>query len=94
MARHRWRDYILGYSTRGMDSRKTASVIRGWIEMYLKESNVTIEILENMLAKRVSTPQRASKAASDEWDKERITMLLGRWNQIKQLCQDALHATS
>jgi hypothetical protein len=94
MARHHWRDYILGHSTRGMDSRKTASVIRGWIEMYLKESNVTIEILENMLVNRASTPQRASKDASDEWDKERITVLLGRWNQIKQLCQDSLHATS
>jgi hypothetical protein len=94
MTRKNWRNYILGHSTRGVDSKNTANVIRDWIETYLKESKTTIEILEKMLTKKTPAPGGVAEAGSDEWEKKKVTMLLGRWNQIKRLCEDALGSMS
>jgi hypothetical protein len=90
MTRNDWQNYILGHSTRSVDPKKTANVIRGWIEIYLKESTMTIEILEKMLTKETLAPLGSAEAGSEEREKNKVALLLGRWNQIKRLCEDAL----
>lgn len=88
MTRDDWRNYVFGHSTRGMDPKETANVITNWIEIYLKECKATIEILENRLT--ILVPKGVAEAVPDEWEANKVTMLLGRWNQIKRMCEDAL----
>jgi hypothetical protein len=91
MTRKDWRSYVLGHSTRGVDAKKTANIIRGWIGSYLKETQMTIGILEEMLTK--NSPAAADVAWKEaQGEKEKIAILLGRWKQIKRLCEDALNS--
>ncbi|PWY82250.1 ribosomal N-lysine methyltransferase [Aspergillus heteromorphus CBS 117.55] len=76
-----WQNYVLGYSTRGVDERKSEAVIRGWIDAYIKESDRTITLLE-----------QRSREADKHPDK--VRMLLRRWAQIKRLCEGAADAVS
>lgn len=88
MAGEDWQNYVMGQSTQGMDPEKTTNIIRGWIEVYLQESNTTIDILEGMLIDK----RAASRAqdGSNEGKRRKITVLLDRWKQIRRLCEDAL----
>lgn len=79
MTNDQWRDYIQGRS-QGVES-KIASVLHDWIGAYLKESMTNIKTLEDMQLRR--------QAESQHWEKEKIDLLLKRWNQIRALCIDA-----
>lgn len=82
MTNARWRDYVQGRS-QGVEG-KIASILHDWISAYLKESMTNIRILEDM--------QLRQQSESQVWKKEKIDLLLKRWNQIKALCEDASKA--
>ncbi|EED17214.1 conserved hypothetical protein [Talaromyces stipitatus ATCC 10500] len=84
MTNDQWRDYILGRS-QGVENR-TASVLHDWIGAYLKKSMTSIKILEDM--------QLRPRSESQYWEKDRIDILLRRWNQIRVLCVEASKAIS
>lgn len=86
-----WRAYVCGRSERGVDEQKTATVIRGWVEVYLKECIGTIEIIENMiqdLGEEIGDSEK--KIGSKAWEREKLQMLLDRWGQIRRLCEGVL----
>ncbi|CAK42636.1 uncharacterized protein An15g06840 [Aspergillus niger] len=86
-----WRAYVCGRSERGVDEQKTANVIRGWVEVYLKECIGTIEIIENMiqdLGEEIGDSDK--KIGSKAWEREKLQMLLDRWGQIRRLCESVL----
>ncbi|KAI2842327.1 hypothetical protein CBS11852_4352 [Aspergillus niger] len=86
-----WRAYVCGRSERGVDEQKTANVIRGWVEVYLKECIGTIEIIENMiqdLGEEIGDSDK--KIRSKAWEREKLQMLLDRWGQIRRLCESVL----
>ncbi|PGH16520.1 hypothetical protein AJ79_01625 [Helicocarpus griseus UAMH5409] len=80
MTRANWRKYALGRSTKGVKIKKTAHIIRGWIEVYIKESEAAILTLEAILSTK--------GAAIAKWE-EKIAICLDRWNQIRRLCENA-----
>ncbi|KAL4740216.1 hypothetical protein BDV11DRAFT_103888 [Aspergillus similis] len=73
-----WQNYVLGYSTRGVDAKISEDIIKGWIRAYMEEADLNIHELENF---RSSMEQRHQGKAQ---------MLLKRWRQIKELCRIAL----
>lgn len=66
-----------------VDTQKTAEIISGWINAYLKECVTSIESLETNIA-----------AGRDERRNARVSMILNRWKQIKSLCEGALDAVA
>ncbi|KAL2816897.1 hypothetical protein BJX63DRAFT_419774 [Aspergillus granulosus] len=74
-----WQNYVLGYSTRGVDAEKSAKVIRKWIGTYVEEANANIDELKNR-----------GFGNLDPEDEGRSRMLFKRWTQIKDLCLKAL----
>ncbi|KAE8353124.1 hypothetical protein BDV28DRAFT_148373 [Aspergillus coremiiformis] len=87
MSKRDFRIYIEGRSKRAFDGGKSAQVIRGWIGVYLKESETTMEIISSMLEKLSDARKLGDR---EKWEKERLQMLLGRWRQIQELCEEAL----
>lgn len=75
-----WQNYVLGYSTKGVDDKKTETIIREWIKAYGEEANTTIAKLGDI-------------RSSSETD-GKVEMLLKRWKQIYDLCQQAVEAVS
>ena len=82
MARSDWLNYVLGYSTKGVDARKSESIIRKWIKVYAKEASTTIAALETM------------ESNPDLTHGGKVGMLLKRWKQISGLCERAAEAVS
>lgn len=80
MACKDFQNYVQGRATKAFDTRKTWNIIREWIEIYLQESNTTIEGLELL------------GAQSEEQDghKNKVASLRRRWEQIRVMCQNAL----
>lgn len=78
MTQKDWQNYVLGYSTKGVDDKKTETIIREWVKVYAAEASTTIAELEDM-------------ESSDETD-GKVEMLLKRWKQIHGLCQQAVEA--
>ncbi|GKZ36961.1 hypothetical protein AbraIFM66950_008227 [Aspergillus brasiliensis] len=76
-----WQDYVLGYSTEGVDEKMSAAVIRGWIKVYIKEADVAIARLEDLYLAQTE-------------DQGVIRMLLKRWRQIRSLCEEAVDRVS
>ncbi|KAH8703824.1 hypothetical protein BGW36DRAFT_287519 [Talaromyces proteolyticus] len=74
MSRREWRNYIQGRGA-APNTIKVNNVIRDWIEVYTKEANFAINILQAVL-----------KAETEDSTKSKIQALVGRWNQIKHLC--------
>ncbi|KAL4968340.1 ribosomal N-lysine methyltransferase [Aspergillus stella-maris] len=83
MNRQQWRDYVNDGSGMGFDGEKTASVIRGWVEAYLKECKAALDALRGL-----------SKGAITCSDKEKLGLILARWRQIQQLCEAAINDTA
>lgn len=83
MTRRDWRNYVLGHSTKGEDAKKSEFIIREWIKTYAKEANATIAALETM----ESNP-------TDQTHSGKVEMLLKRWKQISDLCEQAVEAVS
>ncbi|KAH8426411.1 uncharacterized protein LDX57_004149 [Aspergillus melleus] len=83
MAVEDWRNYTLGYSTKGFDAQRSEAIIRDWIKTYANEADTAITALENL---------RSSKV--DLKDQEKVKLLLKRWKQIRTLCGQALEAVS
>lgn len=84
MDREKWQQYILGRLTKGTDPKKTAGIISSWVSSFLQESIAAIQTLEI-----------AGKA--DGWRTPaaaKLSTVLKRWNQIRSLCEDNLHATN
>ncbi|KUL83926.1 hypothetical protein ZTR_06830 [Talaromyces verruculosus] len=54
---------------------KVNAIIRDWVDVYLKEATTTMAKLEELLSKEENSLARG-----------KIKMLIGRWEQIKQLC--------
>lgn len=73
-----WQNYVLGYSTEGMDEQRTEDIIQTWIHAYIKEANLAIEGLEGIDIETIGHGHH-----------ERVQMLLRRWRQIKDLCETA-----
>lgn len=79
MSRRNWRNYIQGLGSAAPNYAKVNAIIRAWIEAYLKEANVATNTLEKMLSEEKEDSLRS-----------KIKMLLGRWEQIKQLCDGVI----
>jgi hypothetical protein len=75
-----FRSYVQGRATQAFDTRKTWDIIREWIEIYLRESNTTIEALESLRAQSEGQVGHQNKLSS----------LRRRWEQIRVMCQNAL----
>ena len=84
--------YLFGKSTKAVDPQRTADIIRGWVNIYLKESETAIENLQAMLRKE--HPSQTLKDTGNDWSREdkKVSTILRRWNQIKSLCEDALNS--
>ncbi|RAL10564.1 uncharacterized protein BO97DRAFT_393889 [Aspergillus homomorphus CBS 101889] len=76
-----WQNHVLGYSMKGVDEEKSASVIRNWINTYIGEADTTIRHLESL-----------PSAGDDQLRPEMAQMLLTRWKQIRHICLRALDA--
>ncbi|RAH53412.1 ribosomal N-lysine methyltransferase [Aspergillus piperis CBS 112811] len=86
-----WRAYVNGRSERGVDAQKTASVIRGWVEVYLKECIGTMEVIANMLGDLgEEIADNNKEIGSKAWEREKLQMLLDRWGQIRRICEGVL----
>jgi hypothetical protein len=83
MTRRDWRNYALGYPTKGCDAQKSNAIIQEWIRAYAKEADTTIAALEALGSREM-----------DEKCNGKVSTLLRRWNQIKGLCDKALEAVS
>lgn len=83
MDRNDWRSIMDSNSNEDVDTQKTAEIISGWINAYLKECETSIESLETNIA-----------AGRDERRNARVSMILNRWKQIKSLCEGALDAVA
>ncbi|KAL5335404.1 hypothetical protein BJX70DRAFT_401611 [Aspergillus crustosus] len=88
MSRKDWKSYVAGTSEKGMDGRKTAEVVGSWAEKYLYECGVMIDAIINLSAKY------DGESAEFEATKEKLTLLLARWNQIQSLLESILSATT
>ncbi|RAK92629.1 SET domain-containing protein, partial [Aspergillus costaricaensis CBS 115574] len=76
-----WQDYVLGYSTDGVDEKMSAAVIRGWIGVYIKEADEAMARLEDLYIAQTE-------------DQGVVRMLLKRWRQIRALCEEAIDRMS
>ncbi|KAL4797910.1 ribosomal N-lysine methyltransferase [Aspergillus venezuelensis] len=83
MNRQQWRDYVNNGSEEGFDGEKTAGVIRGWFEAYLRECKAALDSIEGL-----------SKCTITDSDKEKLESILARWRQIRQLCEGATNNTT
>ncbi|KAF9892501.1 hypothetical protein FE257_001610 [Aspergillus nanangensis] len=90
MLRRDWRRYVDGQSTKAFDPNTTIGIINDWISAYLKESTDTIDIIQSTL--RAEHSQEITEPK--KWEHDRLHTLLGRWKQIKQLCESALEQPS
>lgn len=79
-----WQNYILGHSTKGVDEKKSETIIREWIGIYAKEASAAIATLKDM----------ESSDGADQTHGGKLRILLKRWRQIEVLCQQALEAVS
>lgn len=79
-----WQNYVLGYSTKGVDEKKSEAIIREWIGIYAKEASAAIATLKDM----------EPSDGADQTHGEKLGTLLKRWRQIEGLCQQALEAVS
>lgn len=79
-----WQNYVLGYSTKGVDEKKSETIIREWIGIYAKEASAAISALKDM----------ESSGGADQTQGGKLRILLKRWRQIEVLCQQALEAVS
>ncbi|PLN79104.1 ribosomal N-lysine methyltransferase [Aspergillus taichungensis] len=83
-----WETYIRDRT--GSDPPTTARIIHGWIETYLKECTSTIGIIESLLDQtKLSSSGSTPEFGSEQWEQERLAMLLSRWRQIERLCENA-----
>ncbi|KAL4973759.1 hypothetical protein BDW66DRAFT_99119 [Aspergillus desertorum] len=73
-----WQNYVLGYSNRGVDAKKSEDVIRGWIRAYMEEADLTIHEL------------REFHSSLEKGQQGKAQQLLKRWRQIRDLCERAL----
>jgi hypothetical protein len=83
MTRRDWRNYALGYSTKGCDAQKSNAIIQEWILAYAKEADTTIAALGALDSKEM-----------DQKYTGKVSTLVRRWKQIKGLCDKALEAVS
>ncbi|KAL4922197.1 hypothetical protein BDW62DRAFT_78942 [Aspergillus aurantiobrunneus] len=78
-----WQNYLLGYSTKGADAKKSEDVIQGWIRTYMEEADLYINELGNLGSSEIGQKHQ-----------EKVQTLLKRWKQIKDLCTVALKTVS
>ncbi|KKK14337.1 hypothetical protein P175DRAFT_0545552 [Aspergillus ochraceoroseus IBT 24754] len=78
-----WQNYVLGYSTRGFDAKKSEAVIQEWITAYEMEAEAAITELERLWSGEIARQHG-----------EKVRMLLKRWRQIQNLCQEAFDTVS
>lgn len=79
-----WQNYVLGHSTKGVDEKKSETIIREWIGIYAKEASTAIATLKDM----------KSSDGADQTHGGKLGILLKRWRQIEELCQQALEVVS
>ena len=70
---------MLGDSTEGLCTEKTAAVIQKWLRVYIKEADVTIAALQSEGYNR---------------DISKVETLLKRWRQIRRLGEQAITAVA
>lgn len=87
MTRRDWRNYTLGRSTRGVKASKTESIIREWIKTYMNEADTTIKALD------LSKALKSTLDMNDE-NRGKLQMIMKRWRQIRELCEQALMSLS
>ncbi|RJE23211.1 SET domain protein [Aspergillus sclerotialis] len=80
MTRKDWQNYVLGHSTKGVNSVTTRKVIQAWIHTYTKEAETAVGTLRSC-SERHMYPQK-------------IEMLLKRWAQIICVCVKAIDSIS
>lgn len=80
MTRRDWQNYVLGHSTKGVNSVATRKVIQGWIHTYTKEAETAVGTLQSCSERHIY-PQK-------------IEILLKRWAQIICVCAKAIDSIS
>ncbi|KAI9376252.1 hypothetical protein BJX61DRAFT_415924 [Aspergillus egyptiacus] len=78
-----WQNYALGYSTKGIDEKKSEDIIRGWIRTYQREAEAAVDELGTLNSREINQEHQG-----------KVQMLLNRWKQIKELCRIALERVS
>lgn len=77
-----WRKHVLEGSTEGVDEKKSEAIIKGWIRTYAAEADATMNSLQTAVQSN----------AMVQADRQKAEMLLRRWAQIKEICENALKA--
>lgn len=74
-----WRNHVLEGSTKGVDEKQSGAIIKGWLETYRAEADATMNALRGAMESDAEVKAHRQKAE----------MLLRRWTQIKQICENA-----
>ena len=77
----KWQEYALHRSIDTTDRELMTATINGWVGTYLKECVSTIRSLQSM-------------ATQSEHEKLKVSTLLKRWTQIRDLCETILNGTT
>ncbi|KAJ5210385.1 hypothetical protein N7472_000524 [Penicillium cf. griseofulvum] len=79
-----WRNHVLEGQTQGLDESRSEATIKRWILTYAAEADATITALQKAMELNTTVQVHRSKA----------DMLLKRWRQIKDLCENAVKTVS
>ncbi|KAL2837857.1 hypothetical protein BJY01DRAFT_40009 [Aspergillus pseudoustus] len=83
-----WREYIdsNGEARQSFDVRKTRHILCQWIQQYMKERALAVDAVKGLLLSAEDGLERGAK--------DKLDLLLSRWEQIQQLCDSASKAIS
>lgn len=90
MSPKKWQEYILHRSINATDREIMTDTINGWVGTYLKECISTIRTLESMRA----ASSLAEVNGQGGHDDLKLSTLLKRWIQMRDLCETMLNDTN
>ncbi|KAL4918664.1 hypothetical protein BDW62DRAFT_200555 [Aspergillus aurantiobrunneus] len=85
-----WQEDIFDRPEKGGSQEKSMHIIRDWVTLYLNESQTVVQALENMLKETPSSSAPAT--AIGLLTGAKLSTVLERWAQIRQLCEAALRS--
>ncbi|KAL2819180.1 hypothetical protein BJX63DRAFT_382647 [Aspergillus granulosus] len=83
-----WQKYVNGEieTQQAFSLQDTGRIICEWIQEYLKQSAFAVDAAKGVLM--------TAEEGSEKSTKEKLDLILSRWKQIQQLCENALESTS
>lgn len=79
-----WRNHVLEGVTQGLDEDRSEATLKKWILAYATEAQTTIIALQTAIENDTTVQAHRQKAE----------MLLRRWEQIRDLCENAAKTVS